>query len=120
MPERGDRVAPPAAPGRWELRFADRAAAADWEKLVQNVPTAARTCFDALSDDPRHRSARQKRLRGELGSRSVGGRVVEQWQYEVTGGGRVWYCPDADRRVVWLTEVSLRAPSRSHRAKGAG
>jgi hypothetical protein len=31
---------------------------------------------------------------GSLGTRSVNGEMLEQWQYEVTGGGRLWYCID--------------------------
>ena len=32
---------------------------------------------------------------------------LEQWQYEVTGAGRVWYCPDRESRTVWLTDASV-------------
>ena len=48
------------------------------------------------------------------------GNRVPQWQYEVTAGGRVWYCPDERRRIVWITDVYLGAPKRTHRARGAG
>ena len=50
--------------------------------------------------------ARQHRLRGQLAERQVGGRVLPQWQYEVTAGGRIWYCPDAQRRLVWVVAAS--------------
>jgi hypothetical protein len=49
-------------------------------------------------------SGNAHRLKGTLGSRTVHGKVLEQWQYEVTSGGRIWYCPDPERRIVWLTE----------------
>ncbi|MGH3589287.1 MAG: hypothetical protein ACRDQ0_23500 [Pseudonocardia sp.] len=54
--------------------------------------------------------ARQHRLRGQLGARVVGGRTLEQWQYEVTAGGRIWYCPDPDRRVVWVVAAGPAHP----------
>jgi hypothetical protein len=54
--------------------------------------------------------ARQQRLRGALGSREVGGKVFEQWQYEVTAGGRIWYCPDPDRKLVWVVAASPSHP----------
>lgn len=34
---RGDRAAPPAPEGRWEVRFADAASAKGWESLAQQV-----------------------------------------------------------------------------------
>ena len=30
---------------------------------------------------------------------------MEQWQYEVTAGGRVWYCVDDERRTIWLIDA---------------
>jgi hypothetical protein len=32
-----------------------------------------------------------------------GGTPRDQWQYEVTGGGRIWYAVDDETRAVWLT-----------------
>ena len=40
-----------------------------------------------------------------IGTRTVNGEVMEQWQYEVTSGGRLWYCIDAAHRTVWLTDA---------------
>jgi hypothetical protein len=57
--------------------------------------------------------ARQHRLRGELAARLVAGKELEQWQYEVTAGGRIWYCPDPDRRIVWLVAASPAHPKRT-------
>ncbi len=53
---------------------------------------------------------RQHRLRGSLGGKVVGGRELTQWQYEVTGGGRVWYAADSDRRTVWIVAVHIGHP----------
>ncbi|MFI6445238.1 hypothetical protein [Kitasatospora sp. NPDC050543] len=35
--------------------------------------------------------------------RSSRGETLERWQYEVTGGGRIWYLPDDAGRTVWIT-----------------
>jgi len=118
-PKRGDRVAPPPRPGKWTLKFADSDTGGDWEQLVQNIPSAALACYDALSDDPLTYSSRQKRLRGELSTREIGGRTLPQRQHEITSGGRVWHCPDAERRVVLLTLVSMTSPKATHPNKGA-
>jgi hypothetical protein len=43
----------------------------------------------------------------------VGDKVLPQWQHEITGAGRVWYCPDKDERVVWVMNVALRHPQQT-------
>ncbi len=58
------------------------------------------------SDNPR----RTHRLRGTLGTKRVDGKVLEQWQFEMSSAGRIWYCPDSDGHIVWITRVSLRHP----------
>jgi len=35
---------------------------------------------------------------------------MDQWQYEVTRSGRIWYCIDDKKKTVWLTQVSLGHP----------
>ena len=54
--------------------------------------------------------ARQHRLRGQLATREIIGRPLDQWQYEVTAGGRIWYCPDEERRIVWVVAASPSHP----------
>jgi hypothetical protein len=120
MPKRGDRVARPTRLGQWELRHAETEAADGWEKLCANIPSAAIACWDALASSPLDYSQRQKRLRAQFATRQIGGRVLPQWQFEITGGGRVWYCPDEERHLGWLTDVSIGHPSRTDTHKSAG
>jgi len=40
----------------------------------------------------------------------VNGDQLEQWQFEVTGGGRVWYCVDDSNRTVWMSDASVGHP----------
>jgi hypothetical protein len=47
---------------------------------------------------------------GELGKRDIKGERLEQWQYEVTGAGRVWYCIDDKNRRVWFTLAATGHP----------
>jgi len=114
-PKRGDRVSPPPAEGHWELRFADNTAARGWETLASQVPANVRKAWDALSADPRcaENPRRQHRLRHALGQVVVSGKEMEQWQYEVTGGGRIWYGIDDQRRIVWLTAAAPGHPKRT-------
>ena len=113
MPKRGDRVAPPPAPGEWDLRFGDQSAVDGWNRLCSQASGPASLAWTALRTDPRARSQRQHPLKGEFASRSVGGRPLEQWQYEVTGAGRIWYCIDDERRVVYLTLAMIGHPRQT-------
>jgi hypothetical protein len=113
VPRRGDRAAPPARPGEWTLVFADNDAAGGWEDLCTTAAGSTRNAWEHLSRDPRDRSQNASRigpLKGALGKKRIGGRELEQWQYEVTAGGRVWYCPDDEKKVVHLTYASTKHP----------
>jgi hypothetical protein len=112
MGKRGERVARPPRRGEWELRFGDSEAASGWEELCKQAPGPTGEAWDAMSRDPRDRTnpGRQHRLRGDLGARTVKGKILEQWQFEVTGAGRIWYCPDDAAHVVWVTKASTGHP----------
>ncbi len=113
MPKRGDRVAPPPRPEGWDLRFGDNATVDGWERLCSQVPGPALIVWTALRTDPRARSQRQHPLKGDFATRSVGGRVLDQWQYEITGAGRIWYCIDDERRLVYLTLATVGHPRQT-------
>lgn len=112
MPKRRDRVSPPAPADGWEVRYADKKAVDGWEELARAVPHNLYKAWESMTFHPEDpvNPTRQHRLKGELGSRMVDGKNLDQWQYEVTGGGRIWYCPDPSRRVVWLTQASPGHP----------
>ena len=115
-PQRGDRVAPPPRPGvDWDVRYADMSAVAGWEELCRTEPGSTVECWIRLRerpDDPTNH-ARQHRLKGTLGSRLIGGVLLEQWQYEVTGSGRAWYCLDPERRRVFVTYAGTGHPRQT-------
>lgn len=110
--KRGDRVAPPPRPGGWEARFATSEAAKGWEELCRVA--RGNTCEAWIVPTERPTSpenpARQHRLRGQLATRDISGQTLNQWQYEVTAGGRIWYCPDEQRRIVWVVAATPRHP----------
>ena len=113
MARRGERVAPPPAPGEWDLRFGERGAAEGWDQLSAEAPGPALAAWMALRTDPRRRSERQHPLKGDLATRSIGGRQLDQWQYEVTGAGRIWYCIDDDRRTVLMALARVGHPAKT-------
>ena len=83
---------------------------AGWEAICAVAPANARLAWEQLTTNPRERTQRQHPLKGTLGSRLVNGQQLEQWQYEVTGGGRLWYALEDRTRTVWLTEASPGHP----------
>lgn len=52
-------------------------------------------------------------LKGKLSTKSVGGVRLPQWQHEITGSGRIWYCPDKVNRIIWITRVSFTHPKET-------
>jgi hypothetical protein len=72
----------------WDLRYADSGAVEGWKHLCPQAPGPALAAWSALRADPRARSQRQHPLKGDFAVRSVGGRLLDQWQYEINGAGR--------------------------------
>ncbi|MGO9081642.1 MAG: hypothetical protein ACLQDY_21795 [Streptosporangiaceae bacterium] len=52
---------------------------------------------------------RHHRLKGSLGTAAWKGEPLERWQYEVTGGGRIWYLIDDARRTAWIIQPLITA-----------
>ncbi len=111
-PKRGDRVAPPAGRGDWEIRFLETEAANGWEELCQQAPDNTQTAWNLLRRNPVPivPSPRHHRLLHQLATANVKGRALEHWQIEVTGAGSVWYLVDHDNRTVWIDHAGPGHP----------
>jgi hypothetical protein len=103
-PKRLDRVAPPPRPGDWDVRFADNEAAKGWEELGRQAPSNTYDAWTVMRRNPAPpvNSSRQHRLKHDLASRTLRGQVLDHWQIEVTGAGRVWYLVDWEKATVWI------------------
>jgi hypothetical protein len=103
-PRRGDRVTVPPPRDQWDVRFGTSDAVDGWDELCRYALSNTRRCLEILRADPRSGAVpdRQHRLRGDLATHQHNGRDMEQWEYEVTSGGRVRYVIDDDKRTVWL------------------
>ena len=114
-PKRNDRVAPPPEPGGWEFRFLTNEAARGWDDLCRQAPGNARRAYEAILGDPEPMawSRRRHRLAPPLDERIQKGRPLAQWQYEVTGGGRLWYLVDTEWRTIWLSHASTGHPKHT-------
>lgn len=111
-PRRGDRATVPPPPHQWEVRFGSKEAATGWEELCRHVLANTRRCLERLQVEPRWGAdrERQHRLRGDLATHWHNGKDLEQWEYEVTSGGRVRYVIDDQAPTVWLIDASPQHP----------
>ena len=111
-PGRGDRAAPPAAEGQWEVRFADAAAGKGWDSLCQQARENTYRAWVTLRTEPspRTETPRHHRLKGSLAHGTYRGQTCEQWQIEVTAGGRIWYLVDTFRNTCWITFAGTAHP----------
>jgi hypothetical protein len=61
------------------------------------------------SDNPN----RTHQLRGSLAEKRIGDAKLPQWQHEMSGAARIFYCPDRDESIVWVTRVDLAHPKET-------
>ena len=113
--KRGSHAVRPAKADEWTIRHATREAAEGWTNLCSQQAGVLATLYDRLTQNPRHTDNRDRQgpLKGELSTVTVNGEVLEQWQYEIAGGGRVWYGIKDEGRVVWITKASARHPNET-------
>ncbi|MGH3931339.1 MAG: hypothetical protein ACRDTF_15370 [Pseudonocardiaceae bacterium] len=110
MSQRGEEV---PRPHPWTVRFADRRAGQGWKDLLAQVPENVDRAWVAITSEPRRIDHRQHPLRGALGSVKVGGAGLDQWQYEATGGGTIWYAIDDPTRTLWITRAGTGHPKQT-------
>jgi hypothetical protein len=107
---RGEKI---PRPQPWHVRAADRQAYQGWQQLSTVALENLDRAWVALTSDPRRIDRRQHPLKGILGVVKVGSAALEQWQYEVTGGGRIWYAIDDDARTLWITRAGAGHPKQT-------
>lgn len=115
-PKRNDRIDPPLPPtSAWELRYASKEVVSGWRDLQNAARNALWEAYQKLSFEPTSTSnlSRQHRLKGKLGLKSVQGKDLDVWQYEVTAKSRIWYCPDPEEHVVWVVHASVQHPKQT-------
>jgi hypothetical protein len=111
-PKRGDRVAPPPGQNEWDVIFGTSEAAKGWEDLGSQAPTNTRDAWQLMRTQPipPTPTGRQHRLKGQWAWGTYRGQSLQQWQIEVTAGGRIWYLVDTENRRVVVMYASPRHP----------
>ncbi|GAB3667481.1 hypothetical protein GCM10027589_33370 [Actinocorallia lasiicapitis] len=62
--------------------------------------------------------SRQHRLKGGLSSVKIGVADLEQWQYEISAGGRLWYAINDGERTLHITKASIGHPGVTDKSGG--
>lgn len=100
----------------WKARPASSKARKHWQAAVGSEPEVMEQARERLTRWPEYRGENPRRLgplSGQLKHRRIEGQKLRQWQLEITSGGRIWFCPDRDVRIVWVTMVSLSHPKKT-------
>jgi len=115
--KRGARALPPRVGDEYDIRFDNTESAKGWEELAHAAPRNLRRAYEAIRDQPRPAPAteRHHRLHGSLATVTRKGLTVEQWQYEVTAGGRIWYVVDDADHTAWITYAGTAHPKATDR-----
>lgn len=104
------------APSDWVIKPASAQAQKLWLQACEQEPDLMSKEKERLEKRPLERGENPRRthkLRGKLAERSIAGTTYDQWQHEITSAGRIWYCVDRKKRVVWITQVSLGHPKKT-------
>jgi hypothetical protein len=105
-PKKGDAVAPPTVGTEWRIRYCTNEAIKGWQDLETRATENLRKSWEVMRYDPGpgpgKPTNRHHQLKGDLAHGRHGGRVLPLWQIEVTGGDRIWYLLDVDKRTVWV------------------
>ena len=106
----------PAPDAAWTIKAASARAQREWEEANAAEPQLMAVLRERLRLRPLDRSDnpnRTHRLKSPLDSKTVDGQKLPQWQHEITGAGRIHYCPDKATRTVWVTMVDLSHPKET-------
>jgi hypothetical protein len=113
-PNRLDRAVPPPVGDEWNVRSGTSEAAAGWETLCTHAAAKTREAYDLMRSNPRPPGdGTHYQLKGSLATRSLAGKVLEQWQIKVSSSGRIWYLPDDEKRTVWVVLASAAHPKET-------
>lgn len=87
-------------------------AAKGWEALSQQAAANTALAWRELRARPERPAptGRHHQLKGRLAVASHRGVEMEQWQYEVTGAGRIWYLVDTANHTLWLRHAGPGHP----------
>jgi mRNA-degrading endonuclease RelE of RelBE toxin-antitoxin system len=107
------RASRPRKKTEYEIRFATRQAEKSWQDLLGTQRNAIVDAWDFLTKTPMAESLTNHRMKAELATVVREGKAFDRWQYELSGGARIWFY--VDELVVHLVDVHTRHPNQTKR-----
>lgn len=95
----------------YEIRFGSSAASKGWTDLKATQLNALTDAWEFLTKTPLEHTSRNHPLKGSLQHVSRDGVQHERWQYELTGGARIWFY--VEDGIVWLERVATKHPNET-------
>ncbi len=105
----------------WKVKTVSSSVEKQWKLALAAEPELMEEERERLKTRPLDRSRNPRRthqLKGGLAQRRIGNQVLEQWQHEITGPARIWYCPDKKNRIIYVTYISLSHPKGTEKHSG--
>lgn len=116
-PKRGDDAAPPPVGDEYRVTFITNEAAKGWTDLSRQEPSNTRWAYEQMRNNPgcqnKPPTNRHSRMKREWATGIHRGVELPQWQLEVTGGGRIWYLVDHEKRTCWVKEAGRAHPKET-------
>lgn len=110
-------VSRPIKRSEYHIECDSRGAAEGWNDLKATKLNALADAWDFLTRTPTARSETAHPLKGQLATVVRAGIAHTQWQYELPGGGRIWYfvTEPAGRQpgIVTLVRVATSHPNET-------
>jgi mRNA-degrading endonuclease RelE of RelBE toxin-antitoxin system len=92
--------------GRYRIVASSARAKSEWDSFVRKYPKAMKAAFERLSESPLDvQGTRQFPLKGK--------RLKPFWEYELTGGDRLYYAVDLVKKVIVVAVLAHATRSRS-------
>ncbi len=98
----GERLFP--GPFPYEVRCKNTSVNSDWEVMCSQIPNNARRCFDHMATDPQSKPTNANRVT------ALAGAYEGLYEYEVSGGGRVFYQVNVVEHQVIIVLASMGHP----------
>ena len=111
MPPKKGLVARPLRSSEFAIEHVTSQAATGWRDIVATQKSSAADAWDRLTKAPNQSDPRCHQLKGQLATIVRDGVEHDQWQYELSGGARLWFYVEG--RTVKIVNVFTKHPNQT-------
>jgi hypothetical protein len=111
MPPKKGLVARPLKSSEFAIEHVTSQAATGWCDIVATQKSSAVYAWERLTKAPNQSDPKCHQLKGQLATIVRDGVEHDQWQYELSGGARIWFYVEG--RTVKIVNVFTRHPTQT-------